>query len=261
MLAYRILLMIPLLISVTKIWRIFEINYMKLNTLKCHPIVSDYKHEQVSPNIGKDIIRESNDGKPLRITIERDVKFDKHLLELCSKANQILSACSRIATLFSFNKRRIIFKNFVESQFKYCPIVWLFHSRHTNNKIDRLHEKTCRIVYDIDVSTFNQLLDMDKSFCIHHQNKALHDYSGNSSKKIFVRRESTVKLRFKPVIVIPLLNSVLQGKKSLRHLDSIIWNSLPIKFRADHSIFFICNKNKTMEINCLPMYNLQKLHS
>ena len=33
--------------------RCFEYNYMKLNTDKCHVIVSGYKHEQVWANIGK----------------------------------------------------------------------------------------------------------------------------------------------------------------------------------------------------------------
>ena len=171
--------------------RWFENNYMKLNTDKCRLIVSGYKHEQVWANIGKDLIWESNDVKLLGVTIDRDLKFDKHVLKLCSKANQKLSALSRMANLLSFNKRRTLFKAFVESQFKYCPIVWMFHSRRTNNKINRLHERALRIVYDDDVSTFDQLLAMDKSFCIHHQNiqrllieiyKALHDISGNSLK-------------------------------------------------------------------------------
>ena len=48
-----------------------------------------------------------------------------------------------------------------------------------------------RNVYDDEVSTFDQLLAMEKSFCIHHQNiqrilveiyKVLHDISGNSLK-------------------------------------------------------------------------------
>ena len=169
--------------------RWFENNYMKLNTDKCHLIVSSYEHVQVRASIGKDLIWESNDVKLLGITIDRDLKLDKHVLKLCSKANQKLSALSRIAKLLSFNKRRTLFKAFVESQFKYCPIVWMFHSRRTNNKINRLHERALRIVYDDDVSTFDQLLAMDKSFCIHHQNiqrllieiyKALHDNSSNS---------------------------------------------------------------------------------
>ena len=37
----------------------FENNYMKLNTDKCHPIVLGYNHEQVWPNIGKDLIWKS----------------------------------------------------------------------------------------------------------------------------------------------------------------------------------------------------------
>ena len=59
-----------------------------------------------------------------------------------------------------------LFNAFVESQFKNCPIVWMFHSHRTNNKIKRLHERALKIVYDDDVSTFDQLLAVEKFFCI-----------------------------------------------------------------------------------------------
>ena len=123
--------------------------------------------------------------------------------------------------MLSFNKRRTLFKAFMESQFKYCLIVWMFYSRLTNNKIHRLHERALRIVYVDNVSTFDQLLAMDKSFCIHHQNilrllieiyKALHDISGNSLKELFVKTESTISLRSKPELVIALVNTILKGK-------------------------------------------------
>ena len=84
---------------------------MKLNTNKCHLTVLGYKHEQVLADIGKDSIRESNDVKHIGITIERDLKFDKHVLKLCRKANQKLSALSRIAKLLSFDKRRTLLWN------------------------------------------------------------------------------------------------------------------------------------------------------
>ena len=115
--------------------RWFKNNYMKLNTDKCRLIVLGYKHEQVWVNIGKDLILESNDVKLLGVTTDRDVKFGKYVSKLCNKVNQKLSALSRMANLLSFNKRRTLFKAFVESQFKYCSIVWMFHSRRTNNKI------------------------------------------------------------------------------------------------------------------------------
>ena len=75
-----------------------------------------------------------------------------------------------MAKLLSFNKRIPLFKAFVEPQFKYFPIGWMFHNRSTNNKINRLHERALRIVYDEDVSTFDLLRAMAKSFYIHHQN-------------------------------------------------------------------------------------------
>ena len=102
--------------------RWFGNNYMKLNTDKCRLIVLGYKHEQVWANIGKYLIWEKN-IKLLGATIVRDLKFDKHVLKLCRKANQKLSALSRMTNLLCFNKRRMLFKAFVESQFKYCPIV------------------------------------------------------------------------------------------------------------------------------------------
>ena len=117
-------------------------------------------------------------------------------------------------------KRRTLFKAFVESQFKYCLIVWMFHSRRTNNKINRLHERAPRIVYDDNVSTSDQLLAIDESFCIHHQNtqwvlieiyKALHDISGNSLKELFVKMEIIISLRSKPELVISSVNSSLKG--------------------------------------------------
>ena len=58
----------------------------------------------------------------------------------------------------------------MESHFKYFPIVWMFHIRRTNSKCNKLHERALRIVYDDDVSTFDQLITIDKSFCIHHEN-------------------------------------------------------------------------------------------
>ena len=51
------------------------------------------------------LIWESNDVKLLGVTIDRDLKFDKHVLKLCSKANQKLGALSRVPNLLSFNKK------------------------------------------------------------------------------------------------------------------------------------------------------------
>ena len=61
-------------------------------------------------------------------------------------------------------------KAFIMSQFSYCPLVWMCHSRTLNNKINKLHERALRLVYDDRQSTFEELLNIDKSVTIHHRN-------------------------------------------------------------------------------------------
>ena len=73
---------------------------------------------------GKTLIWERNDAKYPWITIGRDLKFGKHVQKLYKKSSQNLSALSRIAKSLSLNKKRTIFKVFVESQTKYYSIFW-----------------------------------------------------------------------------------------------------------------------------------------
>ena len=61
-------------------------------------------------------------------------------------------------------------KAFIKSQFGYFTLVWMFHCRALNNKINRLHERGLRLVYkDVNLS-FQQLLDNDGSVTIHQRN-------------------------------------------------------------------------------------------
>ena len=59
---------------------------------------------------------------------------------------------------------------FVESQFAYSPLVWMFHHRGSNNKINRVHERVLRFVYKDDRCSFEELLIRDNSVTIHHKN-------------------------------------------------------------------------------------------
>ena len=61
-------------------------------------------------------------------------------------------------------------KSFIESQFGYCPLIWMFHGRGVNNKINHLHERLLRIVYKDSNSSFKEPLKKDKSFTVHHRN-------------------------------------------------------------------------------------------
>ena len=148
----------------------FEDNYMKMNSGKCHLFVSGNKYEQMWAKIGNDKIWESRTVKLLGITIDNELKFDEHIDNICMKAQRKPSVLARIRKYLDFNKSRTIFKTFFESQFKYCPLTWMFYSRTTNNKINNLHERALRLVYDDYRSTFKELLENDNSFSVQNYN-------------------------------------------------------------------------------------------
>ena len=118
----------------------FEDNHMKMNASKCHLFVSGNKYEHMWARVGNDLIWESRTVKPLGITIDNELKFDEHISNICKKAQRKLTILMRLKKYLDFEKLRILFKTFFESQFKYCPLTWMFYSRGTNNKIDRLQE-------------------------------------------------------------------------------------------------------------------------
>ena len=65
----------------------------------------------------------------------------------------------RVSRFLNTDKLRILAKAFIESQFNYCPLVWMFHSRTANKKINRLQERTLRMVYKDKSLTYEQLLE------------------------------------------------------------------------------------------------------
>ena len=148
----------------------FESNSMKLNQGRCHLLVSGYKHENIWAQIGEVKIWESSKQKLLGVVIDRDLNFNEYVSSLCKKAGRKLSVLSRLSNLMSFQQRRLLLKSFVEAQFGYCPLVWMFHGREINRKINHIHERSIRIVYREYNSSFKNLLKKDNSLCIHHRN-------------------------------------------------------------------------------------------
>ena len=57
----------------------------------------------------------------------------------------------------TFGQRRNIMKDFIESQFGYCPLVWMLCGRQTNARINHIHERTLRAVYNDEISPFEEL--------------------------------------------------------------------------------------------------------
>ena len=134
------------------------------------------------------------------------------------------------------NKKRTIIKAFVESQFSYCPLIWMLHSRGLNNKINCIRERALRITYNDKSSTFQELLDKDKSVSIHHRNirvlateiyKVSHWYSLAILNEVFVPSHCKYHFRKNNSLERRRISTVRHGTESLSFLGPKLWDIVP----------------------------------
>ena len=126
-------------------------------------------------------------------------------------------------------------RSFISSQFGYCPLVWMFHSRKLNNRINRLHERALRIVYKDDNSSFDELLKKDESFTFHERNIQtmaieLHKVAyglGPKIMNIIFPLNSYVAYPTKNPFKTYNVKTVSWGTETLAHLGPTIWSIVP----------------------------------
>ena len=63
--------------------------------------------------------------------------------EIYEKVGAKLNALTRIANHMPFQKRKVFMNAFFTSQFSYCPLTWMFHSRKLNIKINNTISLSC----------------------------------------------------------------------------------------------------------------------
>ena len=121
---------------------------MKLNEDNCHLFVGEYKHESIWAKNGDARIWESNKQK----LFELYISFGGHVSNLYEKAGRKLFALARLSSYMTLTQKRVPMKSFIQAQFGYFLLVWMFHGRVLNRKINHLHECLLRIVYRVSTS-------------------------------------------------------------------------------------------------------------
>ena len=103
--------------------------------------------ESFQIKIGNEIDTNSKCEKFVVIKIDHELNFNEYVPSLCKKASQKVHVLSRIAYCMIFDQKRLILNSFITSNLSYFPIVWMFHNRKLNERINHVHERALRIVY------------------------------------------------------------------------------------------------------------------
>ena len=151
-------------------------------------------------------------------------------------------------------KRRVLMNAFITSQFSYCPLVWMFHSRALNNQINKIHGKALRLVYKNETfSSFDDLLKRDKSVSIHQKNlqiltteiyKTNNDLVPKIMKDTFHFIQKPYNLRNDPELQRRRNRTVYFGTESISSLTPKIWELIPSDIRSANSLEIFTEKIK-----------------
>ena len=237
---------------------LFE-NGLKANPDKFHLILNDTKTD-IFMEFEKFKIFNSNHEKLLGIKFDNKLSFTDHVSDLCSKASQKLHALSRVATYMSQLQRKIIMQAFITSQFGYCPLVWMFHNRKLNIRINKIHERSLRIVYSDTESTFEELLQKDNSVSIHIRNiqtlaieiyKVVNGSSPEIMKQIFTLKNS-MNYASRNIFKTQNIRTTTYGLESLRYLGPKIWEIVPKELKLIGSLAEFKKKIKSWNPNNCP---------
>ena len=221
-------------------------NRMLLNADKCHLLLTGPEKSTQTMRLGAEVINSSDGETLLGVFIDTKLTFESHILRLCEKASQKIHALSRISPYIDFWKKKILMKAFIMSQFSYCPLIWMLHSRKIENTINRIHERALRLVYGANNNSFEELLEKDSSVSIHQRNlqclavemfKVLKGVAPEIMNEIFQFKEPcSYGTRNYSEFKRTNVRTVTYGENSISHLGPKIWDLVPIEMKSLDSV-------------------------
>ena len=211
----------------------FDANYMKLNQSKCPFLFAGNTPEYQWAKVGEETIWERNQEKLLGLVIDKKHNFDGHLSILCKKVGAKVTALARMVKIIPFEKKKLLMRVFIESQFSCCPLLWMFCFRKINRRINYIHERALRLVYDDYIPSFEDLLRKDSTVSIHHRNvqkvtiemyKLKYNVGPQLIDDLFCKK--ALNTRSKASLHRPNVRTVAYGVQSLRSFGPIVWDNM-----------------------------------
>ena len=131
-------------------------------------ILNRKNHRRQGMVINSITVKESNEVILLGITIDNKLVFKKHIENLCRTAQYKLHDLTRIRKYLTLNKAILLGNAFINSQFNYAPLIWMFCRKTLCHKIEKIHHRILKVIYQSEESYKNLFLE-SSSVSIHQR--------------------------------------------------------------------------------------------
>ena len=195
----------------------------------------------------------------LGITIDKFLTFSEHIDNICRTANHKLHALRRIVTYLSLEKAKLLCNAFINSQFKYAQLVWMFCRKKQYLKIQKINHKALKVEYN-NKKNYHGLLRDNNEVSVHQihlraliceVSKSLNNLNPEFMWSYFVFKNITYNIRKGPLLRLPAAKSTSYGINSVLFRACLLWNSLPQSIKYSESIVELKTKMKDLgNIDC-----------
>ena len=110
---------------------------MKANPEKFQFIIFSKKlYQPQKPTVNTFTVDESDEVELVGLIIDKELNFSKHIDKLCRNTRYKLHALRTIRKFLSLEKAKMLGNVFIDSQFNYTPLIWMFFRNGFKNAGD-----------------------------------------------------------------------------------------------------------------------------
>ena len=227
------------------------IEWFKINSMAANPrkfqfmLLGGTDSESYYLNLNGILLESTNSIRLLGLTIDSKLNFNTHVESLCKKASQKVKALFRIRRYLNVAHSKLLCNTYILSTFNYCPLIWMFGSKLGNNKINQVHKRALRAVYQNYNASLEELLRLDQSDSIHIRNlrkllveiyKSLNHLNPEFMWDMFKPKSTPYTFRSGESLLLPTCNTVTFGLNSVVFRGSILWCNLENCIKSSSSV-------------------------
>ena len=221
----------------------FELNMMKANPDKFQFIVFDRNRNDNDVNVinvNNVEIQAQHVVKLLGVNIDFKLTFNDHISELWAKAGRKLSVLARLSNVLDHDAKMLIFSSFIVSQFNFCPLIWHFSKRSDMVKIEKLHYRALKYVFNNFSASYTELRERSNrpllyvnrlKMILHEVYKCITKSNPSYLHNLVTIQNNVHDTRGKFKLEHNRFNYVKYGKESFSYLGAMLWNDLSDDFK------------------------------
>ena len=212
----------------------FDNNCMQANPEKFQLGFFTKSDKKLSLQIGNITLESQDTVKLLGINFDKKLNFYYHASTLCKKSGYQLNILSRLSHVLDRNSKFRIYNAYLLSTFFYCPLVWHFCGKTMTKKIEKIQERTLRLIfqdYDMSYSDLLSVSGRTSLYVLRMKCLLIEVYKILNGMSPLLKDLCTTKvldygLRKSGQLELHNYKSITYGQNSLRYLGPKLWNQL-----------------------------------